>query len=202
MPPSDIAYPRKCLPVAATPSRELALHAAHVRDAEAAHEIGRLAVGLLHPAPPGVPCDIEDRRQRVAGTGGDHLLTDDGADALDQLRVPRRREPDRLGELRRVACAQPRRALLVHDRRDAEPGVLDEIVLDRVGEFRRSRDRKPVVAPILVISPIPCASHRSAAAGEKSSSRINALHHTQPSCASFSSRVIRASSASRSVIAQ
>ena len=67
--------------------------------------------------------------------GRDHLLADDDADALDELGIPRRREPDRLRELRRVARAQAGGALLVHDRRDAEPRLLDEVALDRVREL-------------------------------------------------------------------
>ena len=122
------------MPVAATPSRQVALHAADVRDAEPGREIRRLAVGLLDPAPARVARDVEHRRERVPGAGRHHLLADHDADALDQLGIPRRGEPDRLRELGRVARAQPGGALLVHDRRDPEPRVLDEVALDRVRE--------------------------------------------------------------------
>src|SRR5215471_4924384 len=49
-----------------------------------------------------------------------------------------------------------------------------------------------------VISPIPCCSQRAAASGENALSSTSAVHHTQPSCASFSSIVMRASNVSMS----
>ena len=70
----------------------------------------------------------------TAGAGRDHLLADDAADALDEVGIPGGGEADRLRELRGVAGAQSGGALLVNDRRDAEPGVLDEVPLDLVGE--------------------------------------------------------------------
>src|SRR5439155_13954745 len=44
-------------------------------------------------------------------------------------------------------------------------------------------------------------SQRAAASVENASSATSAVHHTQPSCASFSSIVMRASSASTSIVA-
>src|ERR1700712_3846267 len=51
-----------------------------------------------------------------------------------------------------------------------------------------------------VISPMPCASNRSARDDENALSFTSAVHHTHPSCASFSSSVIRDRTASMSTM--
>ncbi len=53
-------------------------------------------------------------------------------DRLDEVRVERRRGPDRLLERRRLAGEQAVERLLVEDRRDPEPRLLDEEPLDLV----------------------------------------------------------------------
>ena len=63
-----------------------------------------------------------------------HLHPDRVGERLGELGLPRAREPDRLREDGRPARHQARADLLVDDRGDAEPRLLDEVALDRVRE--------------------------------------------------------------------
>ena len=115
------------------------LQAAHERGAERADQDRVLAVGLLDPAPSGVSGDVEHRCERLTRPDREHLGADVRRDVVDQRRVPGRRQPDRLRELHRVAGAEPADRFFVDDRRDAEPGLVDEPALDLVVQLRQAR---------------------------------------------------------------
>ena len=102
----------------------LPLEASYVGDADAAGQIGVLAVGLLGASPARIPADIQDGRQGLAGSHGAHLQADHLGEGLDQLRIPAAGQPDRLRKLRGVPGHEARAALLVHDGWDPETGPL------------------------------------------------------------------------------
>ena len=60
------------------------------------------------------------------------FLADDLPDAFDQRRIPRRAEGQRRREQRAAARHQADQTLLVRHRRDAEPGFLDEELLQPI----------------------------------------------------------------------
>ena len=138
---------------------EVALHAAHVRDAEPRREVRRLAVGLLGATPARVARDVEHGRERVPRAGRDHLVADDAADAFDA-------GPGSHALASPIACGN-----CVASRAHS-PAVLSSCTIagmpSRVSSTRkrwiafvnaaRSRGRSPVDAPMRVISPMPCAS--------------------------------------------
>ena len=115
----------------------VALHAAHVRDAERRRQVRVLAVRLLDPAPAGVAGDVEHGGEREPAADRQHPPPDRRRDRLDQLRVERRRRPDRLLERGRAPGEQAVERLLVEDGRDPEPRLLDEEALDRVARLGR-----------------------------------------------------------------
>ena len=89
---------------------------------------------------------------------GAHLRPDGVRERFDERRLPGAREPDRLRKDRRVARHQPGADLLVDDRRDAEPRVVDEMALDRVRELRRLRRAQAARAGDARTWPIPSFS--------------------------------------------
>ena len=172
----------------------VALHPADVGDAELGREVGVLAVRLLDAAPARVAGGVEDRRERQPAADREHAPPDRGRDRLDELGVERRRRADRLLERGRAAGEQAVERLLVEDRRDPEPRLLDEVALDRVAglggaggiEVGRARHAADLAHPV--------ASRSRIRASSSSLSLLNSSNdQTDPSWATFSASVIRAS---------
>ena len=136
-PPSARPWPTMCLAGREHAVGEVgALERLDVGAAELGGEVRILAVRLLDPAPARVARDVEDRRQRVAGAG--QAASADGSSRPSSATTAgskRRRRADRLLEARRGPRDQAVEALLVDDRRDAQPRLLDEVALDRVGRL-------------------------------------------------------------------
>ena len=121
-----------------------ALQGLDVGDTEGRGEVRVLAVRLLDPSPARIARDVEDRRERVPGPGHQHPPADRRRHRGDDVGVEARGRPDRLLEARRGPRDQAVQALLMDDRRDPEPRLLDEVVLDlvrRVGDLGRSQVR-------------------------------------------------------------
>ena len=118
-------------------AQRLALQPLHERDAHPGDEIRILAERLLGAAPARIAAHVEDGSEAVVRADRAHLAADRLGQRPGERRVPGARKADRLREDRRVARHQPGADLLVDDRGDAEPGLLDEVALDRVGELRR-----------------------------------------------------------------
>ena len=112
------------------------LKAAHRRDAHAADQIGVLAVGLFDAPPARVARDVDHRRQHVLHAARARLARGDGEDLLDQVGIEGRRQRDRLREAGGRRDREPVQRLFVHQRRNAEAGLLDQVLLDRVREHR------------------------------------------------------------------
>ena len=110
------------------------LQPADVGHAERRDQVGVLAVGLLDAPPARVARDVEDRRQALVGAHRAQLAREAARERLDQLRIPRGREADRLREAHRVARDEPVQALLVDDGRDAQARLFHEEALDLVGQ--------------------------------------------------------------------
>ena len=72
----------------------------------------------------------------MPGARGEHPPPDRRGHRLDQLGIPGGGGADRLLEARRVAGQQAVQRFLVDDGRNAEPGLLDQVALDLVGERR------------------------------------------------------------------
>ena len=66
-------------------------------------------------------------------TAGPHLLGDGGEGSLDQVRIPGARQSDRLREAGRLRPHEPVQCFVVKNHRNAQPGVLLDPLLDRVG---------------------------------------------------------------------
>jgi hypothetical protein len=69
---------------------------------ERAYEIGIFAVSFFDAAPTRIARDIDDRREHEVNAPSANLATDDGENALEQLRVPAAGESDGLREMRRA----------------------------------------------------------------------------------------------------
>ena len=171
----------------------VALQPADERDAHARDEVRVLAERLLGAAPARIAADVEHRRR---GPGGRRSRASASriasASASASAGLPGARDADRLREDRRVSRHQARADLLVHDRRDAEPRLVDEVALDLVGERCRLLRRRRLLAPA------DARDVPEAVLGERAGPRArtpppSASWNTQalPSCATFSSSVIR-----------
>ncbi len=163
---------------------------------------GILAVGLLEPAPAWVAADVEHGRQAVMGADRPHLQPDRIGECGVELGPERRRDADRLREHGGVAGHQAGADLLVDDRRDAQPGVFEEVPLELVGEGRRLAGGEAAGAAHASDVPDPVDEQRPVARAASKPVGV-ASWNTQalPSWASFSSIVIRASrSATRSAV--
>ena len=163
------------------------------------HELRILAVRLLAPPPARVTTHVEHRRQTLVGTHRAHLEPDGIGDGTVVLGPERAGDTERLREDRGLPRHEARADLLVHDGGDAEAGVLDEVLLDLVGERSRGGGAQAArpADPRDVADPV--AQDRLGAL------RVEAVRpaiwKTQalPSWASFSSSVMSASrSATRS----
>ena len=121
--------------VAAVGEGGVALEPAHGGHAQPRHQIRILAERLLHAPPPRLAGDVHHGRQRLVRAARPRLGGGHRVEPLDQAGVERRAKTDRLREtgalLRRLAV----QALLVEDHRDAEPRLLDEEPLNRVGQL-------------------------------------------------------------------
>ena len=104
-----------------------------------ADQVRVLAVGLLDAAPARIARDVDDRRQHVLHAAGARLPRRDREDLLDQLR-DRTWPPSAIacGKLVAAGADEAVQRLLVHQRRDAEARLLDQVLLDRVGELGRA----------------------------------------------------------------
>ena len=137
-PPSASPWPTMCLPVAMTPSREI-------------RSLERPDVGAGRARPRGTgPRRRSPRSGPSAGRGrcrgpgpargGRRSPASAGGSSRprgDEVGVEGGRRADRLLEARRVPGEQAVEGFLVDDRRDPEPGLLDQEPLDRV---RRASD--------------------------------------------------------------
>ncbi len=106
-----------------------ALQTPHVCRPEHRDEVRVLPHGLLDPAPPVVTDDVEDRGESLVHPEGRHVPADRAGHPLDEIGV----EGGAPGDGRRVdggpEGGETGEALLVHDRRDAETGVVDDGLL-------------------------------------------------------------------------
>ena len=156
-PPSARPCPTMCLPRGDHAMGEVgALEGLDVRDPERRGEVRVLAVCLLDPSPARIARDVEDRRERMAGAGQEHPAANGGRHRRDDAGVEARGGADRLLEARRGPRDQAVQALLVDDRRDTEPRLLDEVVLDlRSPSAATSTGRRLVEPASRVIWPMP-----------------------------------------------
>ncbi len=109
----------------------LRLQAPHIRRTDGADQVRVLADALLDPPPPRVADDVEYGCEALVDAERPHRLPDRGAHPLDQLRVEGGAPRERGGKRGRLPGRQPGQALLVHDRRDAEPRFGDQPALER-----------------------------------------------------------------------
>ena len=109
---------------------------ARVGHTQRAHEVGILSVRLARPPPAGIARHVEDGRERLELAHRAHLTPDDVGHFLRRRGVPRRREPDRGGELCEVRRDHAAHRFVVEDRRDLEPRLRHEVTLDGVDRLR------------------------------------------------------------------
>ena len=77
---------------------------------------------------------------------GAHLAADDLRHRLDQLRLPSAGDADDLREVGGAIGEKAAAALVMDQRRDAQPRLFDEKLLDGVGEVRRLHRAKAAAA--------------------------------------------------------
>ena len=118
-----------------TPSVEVgALERDDVGAAELRGEVRVLAVGLLDPAPARIARDVEDRARARAGPRS--AASDGGSSRPSRSTASGSKlaaAPIDCWKHGASEAIRPWRHLLVDDRRDAEPRLLDQVALDRVG---------------------------------------------------------------------
>ena len=107
----------------------------HGGDAQLGDEVRILAVRFLDAAPARVAGHVDHRRQRLmraarAGFGRGHR-----EDAAHQVRIERGAQPDRLRKTRGIERRVAVQALFVKNHGDAQPALLDEELLNGVGEL-------------------------------------------------------------------
>ena len=95
----------------------------HVGGADRADQVRVLADGLLDPAPPVVAGHVEDRREPLVDAGRPHGRAERGRHLADEVRVEGRAPGQRRRVDRGAPGGEPGQALLVRDRRDAEPAA-------------------------------------------------------------------------------
>jgi hypothetical protein len=105
------------------------LDAADVGAADRPDQVRVLADRLLDPPPPQVARHVQHRGQALVDAERGHGGADRRAHALDERRVEAGPPAQRRGEDRRPPGGQPRQALLVHQRRDAEPAARHDVAL-------------------------------------------------------------------------
>ena len=115
----------------------VALQPADIGDAHARREIGVFAERLLRAPPTRVAGDVQHRRETIVDAHRAHLLTDDLCHRLDQFRLPGAGDPDDLREVGRAVGEEAAATLVMDQRRDAQPRLFDEKLLDGVGKVRR-----------------------------------------------------------------
>ena len=113
----------------------VALEAAHRRHAQPRNQVRILAEGLFDAPPARLARHVDDRRERLVRTASTGFGRRHRVQALDQVRIERRRQSDRLRKagafLRRVSV----QALLMEHHRDTQARRLDEEPLDGVGQL-------------------------------------------------------------------
>ena len=126
-----------------------ALQPAHVRRAEHRDQVRVLADGLLDAAPAVVADDVEHRRESLVDAERGHVAADRGRHPLDEVGVEGGAPRDRRRVDRGAVGREAGEALLVDDRRDAEPRAVRRPLLlaDELGgallrEYRE-RCRRP-----------------------------------------------------------
>jgi hypothetical protein len=135
----------------------LRLQADDVRGAQAADEIRVLGDALVDPPPTRIAYDVQHRRQALMDAQRPHRGADRRAHPRDQFAVERGAP----GQWRRVGGRLPGResgeALLVHDRRDAEPGPGNEVALElpQPGRAGGRIDRPGAVRSGQMTEPVP-----------------------------------------------
>lgn len=105
---------------------------AHARDEERV-----LAVRLVGATPARLAAEVEVRAEHLMAAARPHLERRRREDARGELRVPRARERERLREVSALRGHLAMERLVVKDRRDTEPRVLDQPSLDGVRKGRR-----------------------------------------------------------------
>ena len=160
-PPSAIAVAEEVLRGGEhTLAPVVTLQAADEGRADGRAEVRVLAVALLDATPPCVAGEVEVRGAGLVDAEGAHLPADDVVHRLDRLRVPRRREAERSGEVGTGLVHETGQRLVVDDRGDAEPRALHEEPLELVeegheedgigSEQRAGRDLTEPVGEVLV----------------------------------------------------
>jgi hypothetical protein len=180
----------------------LRLQTTDVRGADRSHEVRILGDALVDPTPAGVAYHIEHRRQPLVDAERAHRRSDGGTDLGDEVGVERRAPGERCRKRRRLPRRQAGQALLVHDRRNAEPGPGDQVALE-CPEPRRTDagvDRSGAVGPGEVPEPVPRevleARDRTELALERRDGLAVLLLQNPTIWASFSANVIRPSRSS------
>ena len=114
----------------------VALKSTHGGNAHPRGDVRIFAVGLFDAAPAGVPRHIHHRRQRLVGSAQPRLEGGYGEQRLDQFRIEAGPQRNRLREAGATDGRVAVETLFVKDHRDAQPAVLDEKLLDGVGQLR------------------------------------------------------------------
>ena len=125
------------------------LQSEHVGGAEHANQVRIGADRLLHPAPAGVTGHVEHGRQALMDARRPHASPDRLGHLAHEVGVERGAPCERGREGRGRKGGEPGQALLVSDRRDAEPIVADDLCLqpgqlpDAFGRLQRAGAENP-----------------------------------------------------------
>ena len=106
---------------------------------KARHEIGILAVGLFHAAPARLTRHVDHGSQRMVRAADASLEGGHGEELLDEAGIESGAQRDGLRKAGAVGRGVAVQAFLVKHDGDAEPRILEEEFLDRVGELGHLR---------------------------------------------------------------
>ena len=110
-----------------------ALQTAHRRHPDAAAQVRIFAICLLGAAPARLTRQVQHRRQGIILAAHPHLACRCSKHFLHQLRVPGAGQPDRLREGSAAVSHQAMQGLVDEEGRDAQAGVLAQVMLDGIG---------------------------------------------------------------------
>ena len=110
------------------------LHPLNVPDAHLAHQVGILPEGFVGTSPSGIPGDVDNRTHGRGDAHGPALLANNSAHLGGQLRFPGGGQVGHRGEQRAAGARVAAEVFALEDHRNAQPGFLDEIPLNSVGQ--------------------------------------------------------------------
>src|SRR5690606_38502920 len=102
-------------------------------------QVRLFAEGFFDAPPAWVTRDVEDRGKRMMRSNCTHLAADHFSHRLYKFKLPRAGNANRLWKYSCSTCHVTRATFFMNHCRNTEAGVVDQITLDFVGQYRELR---------------------------------------------------------------